>query len=105
MEANAEQVGRMGDSKDLSPTCEGPCMPWCSVGGAAERMAASATVAYATACALYYVRTRGVGTPFLDSLTEEQREIYAESARVRGRIFCESALVGVALAVAMRTMA
>lgn len=59
----------------------------------------NATIVYTLACVYYYVATRTVSTPFGDSLTEEQRRIKQESARVRGRIFVHGIVAG-SLAVA-----
>ena len=42
---------------------------------------------YLTASIVYLIATRCVGTPFSDSLTEQQRAIKAESACVRRKCF------------------
>ena len=55
---------------------------------------------YALACVGYLVLTRPLGTPFQDSLTEEQRQIKREAARVRGRAFAQS-LVGALVLVSL----
>ena len=42
---------------------------------------------YTIASIYYFIRTRSVGTPFKDSLTEEQKKIKKESAKKRSNIF------------------
>ena len=42
---------------------------------------------YTLASIYYYIRTRSVGTPFKDSLTEKQIEIKKQSVKVRSNIF------------------
>ena len=42
---------------------------------------------YTIASIYYFIRTRSVGTPFKDSLTEEQKKIKKESAKIRSNIF------------------
>jgi hypothetical protein len=48
---------------------------------------------YAGACVVYLVLTRSAGTPFTDSLTDDQRRIKKESAKVRSHAFA----IGIAL--------
>tara|TARA_B100000795_G_scaffold267399_1_gene252138 strand:+ start:825 stop:1061 length:237 start_codon:yes stop_codon:yes gene_type:complete len=48
---------------------------------------AYAMAIYTLASIYYYIRTRSVGTPFKDSLTEKQIEIKKESVKVRSNIF------------------
>ena len=54
---------------------------------AVTRVGATLSMIYAGACVVYLVLTRTVGTPFMNSLTPEQRVIKKESARVRGNAF------------------
>jgi|TARA_B100000925_G_C21921571_1_gene436108 predicted membrane channel-forming protein YqfA (hemolysin III family) len=42
---------------------------------------------YILASVFYLLRTRTIGTPFNDSLTEEQKKIKRESANVRRNVF------------------
>ena len=42
---------------------------------------------YILASVFYLLRTRTIGTPFYDSLTEEQKKIKRESANVRRNVF------------------
>lgn len=54
---------------------------------------------YTLASMYYLLRTRDIGTPFNDTLTEEQRRIKHESADIRRGIFYEGALAATALIV------
>lgn len=47
-------------------------------------------IAYFVACCFYLIATRGLGTPFNDSLTPEQVQIKKESAAKRSKIFMAS---------------
>jgi hypothetical protein len=58
---------------------------------------AYAMAIYTLASIYYLARSRSVGTPFNDSLTEEQKRIKKESADVRKQLFVE----GVALAAVL----
>jgi hypothetical protein len=58
--------------------------------------------AYCLASAYYLVVTRTIGTPFKDSLTEEQLQIKKESSKVRRNIFCQGVLVSVLLLMCIR---
>ena len=48
---------------------------------------AYAMAIYTIASIYYMIRTRSVGTPFKDSLSEKQLQIKKESAKVRRSIF------------------
>ena len=50
---------------------------------------------YFFASAFYFIRTRYVGTPFKDSLTEEQLKIKKESANVRRNIFYQGIIISI----------
>jgi len=50
---------------------------------------------YFIASIVYFVSTRFVGTPFKDSLTEEQIKLKKQSADLRGLIFCIGIVIGV----------
>ena len=45
----------------------------------------------------YYIRTRSVGTPFRDSLTQEQVKIKKKSVQIRKNIFYQGVVLGVVL--------
>ena len=66
-------------------------MPQCSAGTA---LLASAAFVYVIASVVYLIVTHTFGTPFKDSLTDEQRRIKAASARRRGWAFLLGIAVG-----------
>tara|TARA_B100001093_G_C26366541_1_gene816847 strand:- start:302 stop:499 length:198 start_codon:yes stop_codon:yes gene_type:complete len=49
---------------------------------------------YTISSIYYYIRTRTVGTPFKDSLTEEQLEIKKKSVKIRKNIFYQGFFLG-----------
>ena len=49
---------------------------------------------YTVASVYYMIRSRSVGTPFRDSLTEEQLQIKEESKKIRKQIFLEGSVIG-----------
>lgn len=51
--------------------------------------------AYCLASSYYFFKTRNIGTPFKDSLTQEQYKIKEEAVKLRGGIFYEG--IGIAL--------
>jgi len=62
-----------------------------------SKVLAYSMAVYTVASVYYIIRSRSVGTPFKDSLTEEQIQIKEESKKVRIQIFFEGsaiALVG-----------
>lgn len=62
-------------------------------------------LAYLLASVLYLIITRAcVGTPFNDSLSAEQREIKASSARDRKRIFFVSILLAILMLALTRPL-
>lgn len=54
---------------------------------------------YMMASLIYFVYTRHVGTPFNDSLTEEQQKIKEDSANLRRNIFYGGVLFSTALMI------
>ena len=52
---------------------------------------------YLISCVFYIIVTRCVGTPFLDSLTEEQKKIKKASAQKRKNIFLLGIVIGIVL--------
>jgi hypothetical protein len=58
---------------------------------------ANIAIVYITACLIYLVITRSIGTPFNDSLNDEQREIKKQSAKKRGSIFFFSILISIVI--------
>jgi len=52
-------------------------------------------VIYTISSIYYYIRTRTVGTPFNDSLTQQQIEIKQKSVQVRRNIFYQGVVIGI----------
>ena len=67
-----------------------------------KEMGASLSAVYMIASIFYIVATRNIGTPFKDSLTEEQRQIKHVAANLRGRIFGIGILVGVLIVMRLK---
>ncbi len=57
---------------------------------------------YCLACLYYIVMTRNVGTPFRDSLNENQLKIKMESASVRRSVFYQGVAVGLVSMIIFR---
>lgn len=57
---------------------------------------------YLLASIVYLIATRCIGTPFKDSLTEEQMEIKACSSKKRGLIFLIGIVVGIGVLICIR---
>ena len=77
--------------------CSGPCLPHCYRCSPLVMMLAYVAIAYAMTCVGYLLLSRTVGTPFFDSLTEEQRAIKRLSAAVRYRAFRDAGIASVVL--------
>ena len=72
-----------------------PCAP-------ATKTFAYIAAGYLIASVVYLITTACVGTPFSDSLTEEQRAIQKDSAGLRKRCFCAGAAVATLILLAWR---
>ena len=57
---------------------------------------------YCLACIYYVIMTRNVGTPFRDSLNENQLKIKMESASIRRSIFYQGVAIGLVSMVVLR---
>ena len=57
---------------------------------------------YCLACIYYIVMTRNVGTPFRDSLNENQLKIKMESASIRRSIFYQGVALGLVSMLVLR---
>ena len=57
---------------------------------------------YCLACIYYIVMTRNVGTPFRDSLNENQLKIKMESASIRRNIFYQGVALGLVSMIILR---
>jgi hypothetical protein len=79
-----------------SPLCQGPCRQDCFCHPYVQ-VAATLAIVYTLTSILYLVFTRDIGTPFKDSLNEEQKRIKEASATVRKDIFLKSLFASSAL--------
>ena len=52
-------------------------------------------LSYCFACIYYLIMTRDIGTPFNDTLNPIQRQIKAESAKQRKKIFMNGLILGI----------
>lgn len=57
---------------------------------------------YAVACVTYLFLTRAYGTPFNDSLSDEQRSTKAQSVSKRSCAFAAGVVVGIVLVAAWK---
>ena len=57
---------------------------------------------YCLACAYYLIMTRNIGTPFRDSLNENQLKIKMESASIRRNIFYQGVAIGLVSLIVFR---
>lgn len=84
--------------------CRGPCLPHCFRCDAPTGALAYAALAYALACGGYVALTRGMGTPFGDTLTPAQRAVLAASRAERRDAFVRAAAASVALLLLWRPL-
>ena len=73
---------------------QGPCLSHCYTCSTKTVVAAHLALVYVIACFTYIVMTRCLGTPFMDSVTEEQKMLKNESATKRSKIFVGGLIVG-----------
>ena len=57
---------------------------------------------YCLACTYYLIMTRNIGTPFRDSLNENQLKIKMESASIRRNIFYQGVAIGLVSMIVFR---
>lgn len=62
---------------------------------------AHAMAAYCIASIYYFAMSRGVGTPFSDSLTPEQQTIKVHSTKVRKQLFVQGGLFAIILLITL----
>lgn len=74
-------------------------MPECSQ---LTKGVATLSMIYAGACVVYLVLTYNVGTPFKDSLTEDQIRIKRESVHIRAHSFYMGVAVSAMVVLCMR---
>lgn len=79
--------------------CRGPCLPHCvRPRPRSLRFLTSLSVVHAVASLVYLVLTSGAcGTPFADSLTEDQRALKRAASVTRARAYAMGLLVGLAV--------
>lgn len=87
----------------MAGSCEGPCLAHCYCSPLVAGLAYIA-LAYMGASVIYLVivALMGFGTPFRDSLSEEQRRILERAKHNRGAAFAEGILLMVVLLLATR---
>ena len=85
------------------PDCNGPCMEWCSCSLLTIVLAYS-MLAYIGACVGYLLLTRDMGTPFMDSLTPEQRRIKEYSVDVRTCAFTKALGITILALILLRPL-
>lgn len=66
------------------------------------RALAYVCLVYTFASVMYLLRTRNIGTPFADSLTQEQIHIKQQSAARRLRVFGRACLEGAVMCLILR---
>ena len=59
-------------------------------------------LSYIFATIFYLINTINIGTPFKDSLTQEQKEIKKKSAKIRGKIFYVGIIIGIVFCMIIR---
>lgn len=81
---------------------QGPCLEHCYSASFVTIAFARAAFVYVIACVGYLLMTRQIGTPFNDSLTEEQKKIKREAASIRRSAFIKSLLIGCVIVAALK---
>ena len=89
-------------TRPMSRLCSGSCLPHCYQCSLVTVVLSKLSFVYLVASAVYIVQTRKLGTPFNDSLTEEQRSIKREAVEHRKRAFHVGLAVGCMAAVGLR---
>ena len=82
---------------------QGPCLAHCYC-SARTLLFARIAIGYTIACLLYLLFTRNIGTPFTDSLTEEQRVIKRSSSMTRANVFLTSVIMSTVLVLVWRPL-
>lgn len=76
---------------------QGPCLPHCYKCPFTTMLMSNIAFVYLIASVMYTIFTRSLGTPFLDSLSWEQRKIKDESSAKRGQLFVFGIVIGIVL--------
>lgn len=82
---------------------QGPCLAHCYC-SPRTLLFARVAIGYTVACLLYLLLTRNIGTPFADSLTDEQRVIKRASSMARANVFLASVIMSTGLVVVWRPL-
>jgi len=75
---------------------QGPCLAHCYC-SPRTLLFARVAIGYTVACILYLLFTRNIGTPFADSLTDEQQAIKRSSSMARANVFLKSVIMSTVL--------
>jgi len=67
-------------------------------------MFARVAIGYTVACLLYLLFTRNIGTPFADSLTDEQQAIKRSSSMTRANVFLTSVIMSTVLVLVWKPL-
>lgn len=67
-------------------------------------MFARVAIGYTVACLLYLLFTRNIGTPFADSLTDEQQAIKRSSSTTRANVFLKSVIMSMILVLVWKPL-
>ena len=82
---------------------QGPCLAHCYC-SPRTLMFARVAIGYTVACLLYLLFTRNIGTPFADSLTEEQQAIKRSSSMTRANVFLTSVIMSTVLVLVWKPL-
>ena len=82
---------------------QGPCLAHCYC-SPRTLMFARVAIGYTVACLLYLLLTRNIGTPFADSLTEEQQAIKRSSSMTRANVFLTSVIMSTVLVLVWKPL-
>lgn len=75
---------------------QGPCLAQCYC-SKYTLVFARIAIGYTVACVIYLLLTRNTGTPFADSLTDEQRLVKRSSVTKRTNVFLTSVIMSTIL--------
>ena len=82
---------------------QGPCLAHCYC-SPRTLLFARVAIGYTVACLLYLLFTRNIGTPFADSLTDEQRAIKLSSSITRANVFFTSVIMSTVLVLVWKPL-
>ncbi len=79
-----------------------PCLPGCWHCPPTTMFLSNFAIVYLFACLYYMIQTRNLGTPFMDSLTPQQKAIKARSVKARKEVFLSGISIGVVIILLWR---